>query len=260
METFKSAIGDRSLDSSQPKTAPIPAAVQKRPSLTPQISPTSTKKTKVSENNSIDDKLKNLPDLPPPQQNVIVDPDQVIKVLQGLESAASKDAAVRSKIASFPKEVTDPSLIHTIRDKATADRVQKMVEDACILLSEYNQKLAQEMENRKTLAVMLSTYIKNQRDNLTASEQSLSEYREKLKKVTKVKNELKNHLQNLPDLRMLPNVAPLPSAGDLFNVGGRSVSQGLGYSKSSSLGSSSSASPSTSSPADYSDSFSTPNI
>lgn len=37
-----------------------------------------------------------------------------------------------------------------------------------------------------------------------------------------VQKEIKNHLNNLPDLTQLPDVtgglAPLPSAGDLFNV------------------------------------------
>ena len=284
--SFKKAIGDRKVDPSlqsktktktTPSTSSLPsstnvtaASIQKKRTSGQQNQPSSSSsssskklKSNSSESgNSIEAKIKNLPELPAPREGVIIDPDQMIKALQGLESAASKDAIVRQKIALFPKEVTDPSLVHTIRDKASADRLQKMVEDACILLSDYNQKLSQEMESRKTIAVMLATYIKNQRDSLTVSEQNLSEYREKLKKAYKVKSELKNHLQNLPDLRMLPSVmAPLPSAGDLFNInasgGGKNPSSS--YPKSSSLASSSSASPSTSSPADLSDSFSTPN-
>jgi regulator of Ty1 transposition protein 103 len=40
-------------------------------------------------------------------------------------------------------------------------------------------------------------------------------------KIKEVQKEIKNHLQNLPDFKNLPDVfglAPLPSAGDLFNV------------------------------------------
>ena len=49
----------------------------------------------------------------------------------------------------------------------------------------------------------------------------LQELRQKLAKVQKVENELRAHLQNLPDISKLPNIktgglAPLPSAGDLF--------------------------------------------
>lgn len=41
-------------------------------------------------------------------------------------------------------------------------------------------------------------------------------------KVKEVQREIRSHLQNLPDLTQLPDVtgglAPLPSAGDLFNI------------------------------------------
>jgi len=48
----------------------------------------------------------------------------------------------------------------------------------------------------------------------------IEEFKQQLKRVAEVRNELKSHLQNLPDLTLLPSVtgglAPLPSAGDLF--------------------------------------------
>lgn len=50
----------------------------------------------------------------------------------------------------------------------------------------------------------------------------LQEYTEKLQKVYVVRQEVKSHIQNLPDLTQLPDVtgglAPLPSAGDLFSM------------------------------------------
>lgn len=266
--TFKAGLGNRTVD---PSLARPSSSSSKRPSFSNNNSTSSSrsqpqqaipaKKPKVSPpvtTASID--LTSLPELPQPKEGVIIDPDQMIKALQGLETAPSKDGQIRQKIASFPPEVTDPSLVQNIRDKSQADRLQRMVEEACILLSDYNQKLSQEMESRKTIALMLATYIKNQKDSLTASERSLNEYREKLKKVIKVRSELKSHLQNLPDLRMLPSVLsshPLPSAGDLFSSTAMDVPSGS-RNKSSSLASSSSTSPSTSSPADLSDSFSTP--
>lgn len=46
------------------------------------------------------------------------------------------------------------------------------------------------------------------------------EYKSKQEKVQLVRQELKAHLENLPDLTKLPDLegglAPLPSAGDLF--------------------------------------------
>jgi regulator of Ty1 transposition protein 103 len=48
------------------------------------------------------------------------------------------------------------------------------------------------------------------------------EYTAKLQKIKEVQNEVKNHLENLPDIINLPDVtgglAALPSAADLFNV------------------------------------------
>lgn len=50
----------------------------------------------------------------------------------------------------------------------------------------------------------------------------VQEYNAKLAKVKDVQKEIRNHLNNLPDLTQLPDVtgglAPLPSAGDLFNI------------------------------------------
>ena len=49
---------------------------------------------------------------------------------------------------------------------------------------------------------------------------TLQKYKAKLEKVALVRKELRAHLDNLPDLSLLPDVtgglAPLPSAGDLF--------------------------------------------
>lgn len=48
------------------------------------------------------------------------------------------------------------------------------------------------------------------------------EYSARLNKVRDVQKEISSHLHNLPDLTQLPDVtgglAPLPSAGDLFNL------------------------------------------
>ncbi|XP_076354834.1 regulation of nuclear pre-mRNA domain-containing protein 1B-like [Tachypleus tridentatus] len=149
------------------------------------------------------------------------DPDELIKALQDLENAASSDAAVREEIANLPPEVSDVTLLEKLEDKKAADKLSKQVNEACSLLNNYNSRLQQELEDRKQVAKMLNDYTYTQRSILALSEQKLEEYREKLQKVTRVRNELKSHLQNLPDLTLLPNVteglAPLPSAGDLFS-------------------------------------------
>ncbi|TRY98620.1 hypothetical protein DNTS_005293 [Danionella cerebrum] len=107
-------------------------------------------------------------------------------------------------------------------DKDAADKLSKTVDEACLLLAEYNGRLAAELEDRKQLARMLSEYIQSQKDALGEREKKLEEYKQKLARVTQVRKELKSHIQSLPDLSLLPNVtgglAPLPSAGDLFST------------------------------------------
>ncbi|CAK6951164.1 regulation of nuclear pre-mRNA domain-containing protein 1B [Scomber scombrus] len=148
--------------------------------------------------------------------------EELVKALQDLENAASGDAAVRQKIASLPQEVQDVSLLEKITDKEAADKLSKTVDEACLLLAEYNGRLAAELEDRRQLARMLNEYISSQKEALTEREKKLEEYKQKLARVTQVRKELKSHIQSLPDLSLLPNVtgglAPLPSAGDLFST------------------------------------------
>ncbi|XP_008411694.1 regulation of nuclear pre-mRNA domain-containing protein 1B [Poecilia reticulata] len=148
--------------------------------------------------------------------------EELVKALQDLENAASGDAAVRQKIASLPQEVQDVSLLEKITDKEAADKLSKTVDEACLLLAEYNGRLAAELEDRRQLARMLTEYISSQKEALVEREKKLEEYKQKLARVTQVRKELKSHIQSLPDLSLLPNVtgglAPLPSAGDLFST------------------------------------------
>ncbi|MEQ2161551.1 hypothetical protein GOODEAATRI_010676, partial [Goodea atripinnis] len=148
--------------------------------------------------------------------------EELVKALQDLENAASGDAAVRQKIASLPQEVQDVSLLEKITDKEAADKLSKTVDEACLLLAEYNGRLAAELEDRRQLARMLTEYISSQKEALVEREKKLEEYKQKLARVTRVRKELKSHIQSLPDLSLLPNVtgglAPLPSAGDLFST------------------------------------------
>ncbi|KAL1249375.1 hypothetical protein QQF64_020380 [Cirrhinus molitorella] len=141
--------------------------------------------------------------------------EELVKALQDLENAASGDAAVRQKIASLPQEVQDVSLLEKITDKQAADKLSKTVDEACLLLAEYNGRLAAELEDRRQLARMLTEYIQSQKEALNEREKKLEDYKQKLARVTQVRKELKSHIQSLPDLSLLPNItgglAPLPS-------------------------------------------------
>ena len=91
------------------------------------------------------------------------------------------------------------------------------------LLSEYNGRLQQELKDRKRVGKMISDFLAAQRDLEAQAEERLEQYKEKLDKVNTVREDLRSHIQSLPDLSKLPDVttgglAPLPSAGDLFTV------------------------------------------
>jgi len=96
------------------------------------------------------------------------------------------------------------------------------VNEAVELITGYNGRLQQEMENRKLLTKMLHDFTASQKELLVQAETRLQEYTENLSKVYQVREELRSHIQSLPDLSQLPDVsaglAPLPSAGDLFSL------------------------------------------
>ncbi|XP_045625450.2 regulation of nuclear pre-mRNA domain-containing protein 1B isoform X2 [Procambarus clarkii] len=149
------------------------------------------------------------------------EPEQLIEALQELENAATSDALIREKIANLPDEVSDVNLLNKLQDLAAGRALCEEVEEALSMLEAYNKRLSEEMEARKAVARMLHDYIAYQKDLLAQAEETLEEHRQKQGKVKKVREELKAHLQNLPDISKLPNIrmgglAPLPSAGDLF--------------------------------------------
>jgi regulator of Ty1 transposition protein 103 len=169
------------------------------------------------------------------------EPEELIKMLQDLEEAASSDAATREKITRLPPDVSSLESLSKIDDKDSALKLSKKVNEAVDLLKSYNARLADEMNERNKLTVMLKDFQREQQELLTQAEQKLQvrlklrkcihedftnfiisfqEYTEKLTKVREVQKEIKNHLENLPDIINLPDVtgglAALPSAADLF--------------------------------------------
>lgn len=58
-------------------------------------------------------------------------------------------------------------------DKEAADKLSKTVDEACLLLAEYNGRLAAELEDRRQLARMLTEYISSQREALMEREKKL---------------------------------------------------------------------------------------
>lgn len=150
------------------------------------------------------------------------EPEELIKALLELENSASSDAVVRERIANLPPEISEITCLSKLEDKDAAKTLATQVNEAVTLLNEYNTRLASEMEERTKLATMLRDFLAEQKELLVQAEERHEEYTQKLVKLKAVQKELHDHLSNLPDLTQLPDVtgglAPLPSAGDLFNI------------------------------------------
>ncbi|XP_039964719.1 regulation of nuclear pre-mRNA domain-containing protein 1B [Bactrocera tryoni] len=150
------------------------------------------------------------------------EPEDLIKALANIENSASSDAVVRERIANLPPEISEISCLSKLEDKDAAKALAKQVNEAVQLLNEYNTRLAAEMEERTKLASMLRDFQAEQKELLVQAEKRLEEYKQKLNRMVAVQKEIRDHLSNLPDLTQLPDVtgglAPLPSAGDLFNI------------------------------------------
>jgi len=149
------------------------------------------------------------------------EPEELIKAIQDLENAASSDAAVREKISRLPPEVSEPSHLDKIQSAAEGRDLLAKVNQAMTLLTEYNERLSQELKDRKKVDKMIADFLAAQKDMLAQAEERLELYRDKLDKVNSVRDDLQSHIQSLPDLTKLPDVTsgglpPLPSAGDLF--------------------------------------------
>lgn len=58
-------------------------------------------------------------------------------------------------------------------DKESGERLSKMVEDACMLLADYNGRLAAEIDDRKQLTRMLADFLRCQKEALAEKEHKL---------------------------------------------------------------------------------------
>ncbi len=170
------------------------------------------------------------------------DPEELIKALQELENAASSDAIVRERIAKLPSSVSEVSqldnlktpeegrkLLQKVRDSNSLsffvfmNEIVVKVEEATVLLQQYNDRLQQELKDRKRIGKMVSDFLAAQKFLESQAEERLEQFKDKLDKVNTVRSEIRSHIQSLPDLTKLPDVttgglAPLPSAGDLFTA------------------------------------------
>jgi regulator of Ty1 transposition protein 103 len=101
------------------------------------------------------------------------EPEELIKMLQDLEEAASSDAVTRERITRLPPEVSNLEALAKIEDKDAALRLSTKVNEAVQLLKDYNARLASEMTERNKLTVMLKDFQREQQELLAQAEQRL---------------------------------------------------------------------------------------
>lgn len=99
--------------------------------------------------------------------------EDLIKILQDLEEAASSDAVTRERITRLPTEVSNLDALSKIEDKDSAMKLSAKVNDAVQLLKDYNARLAAEMTDRNKLTVMLKDFQREQQELLAQAEQRL---------------------------------------------------------------------------------------
>jgi regulator of Ty1 transposition protein 103 len=101
------------------------------------------------------------------------EPEELIKMLQDLEEAASSDAVTRERITRLPPEVSNLEALAKIEDKDAALRLSTKVNEAVQLLKDYNARLTSEMTERNKLTVMLKDFQREQQELLAQAEQRL---------------------------------------------------------------------------------------
>lgn len=89
-------------------------------------------------------------------------------------------------------------------DKAAAESLAQKVDDAAVVLKEYNKRLENELKERGEVQELLDAFIWQQKSLLRIAKKNLKEYQARMEQVIAVKEELKSHLANLPDFSQLP--------------------------------------------------------
>jgi regulator of Ty1 transposition protein 103 len=151
----------------------------------------------------------------------VPEPNELIQMLKDLEKSASSDAVIRERIAELPSNLSDINSLNALRNRSEAKSVSSDCADAIKLLDSYNDRLQQEIVNRKQTALSLASFINLHQQQAIKNKTTIAEWEQKMKEVEKVKKELHVHLQSLPDLSSIEKAAvhiPLPSPGDLFST------------------------------------------
>lgn len=125
-------------------------------------------------------------DMPDPNKEA----DAVLKLLR--ESKKKQGAqSINLKMGCFTEQTDDPMSDDSI-GKATGNGgspspsspgLQNLLMQVVGQVANYNDRIAQETDNRKAIVKMLESYIKNHKESLKRSESILNEYRTSIPKL-----------------------------------------------------------------------------
>jgi regulator of Ty1 transposition protein 103 len=183
----------------------------------PPLDDVSKADSEEAKTNSLQRKENTVPDK---ISNNVPDTQTFLQLLRELENAPSCDAIAREKIANLPSSIKDVNIVKTLKSKSDIAQFTNTINEAIQLLDGYNNRLKQELKDRKTISSKLVDYTEFQMKESENDEKLLREWEERYTNALQLKNELRVHLESLPDLDSIEKVAeitPLPSAGDLFS-------------------------------------------
>ncbi|XP_053312974.1 regulation of nuclear pre-mRNA domain-containing protein 1A-like [Spea bombifrons] len=129
--------------------------------------------------------------------------NNLLRVIQEVESAASRDAAVHQEISFIPREVQDLSYLGKPGDLEYCRKHSTLVRDASKLLAEGYGRLAAEVDDRKQLIGMLSNFLQHQKVVNDEKEHQLEMYKNMLERAKKIQEQLRTRLEDKPDLTHL---------------------------------------------------------
>lgn len=129
----------------------------------------------------------------------------MVEALDGLEGCqASSDRAARERIAALPPAVSQVAAVAAL----TWEQVEQLtgqVEEATVLLEEYNARLEGELEERRRVGVMLASFLTSQRELLAQAEERVEELQGKMERFQVVREGLDQHINSLPNIPALPS-------------------------------------------------------
>jgi len=187
-----------------PAPPPAAAAVKRRSPSPPADSPPPKKRNASQSHSETEDMLAKLAGVEDPAwgNGEVVDPPDPVELCQaitGLDDTATGDAVVREEISKLPAEVSDPSPCSDLA-REDAESLMEKVQDATRLLEDYNERLENELRERRRVSRLIYDFVSSQKTLVTDIEERIDEYRDKLDKVRNLEEDIRNHLSSLPDI------------------------------------------------------------